>query len=40
VAAALAGGQAAALAAVERRLGRKVQVSADPLVSGYALVLS
>jgi len=38
-AAALAGPQAAALAAVERRLGRSVAVEADPLVAGHALVL-
>ncbi|MGF1594996.1 MAG: ribonuclease E/G [Kiloniellaceae bacterium] len=39
VAAALEGPQAAALAAVERRLGRAVAVVADPLVSGHELVL-
>jgi Ribonuclease G/E len=38
-AAALAGPQAAALAAVERRLGRSIAVEADPLVAGHALVL-
>jgi Ribonuclease G/E len=39
VAAALKDGQAEALAAVERRLGRAVQVTADPLVATYELVL-
>jgi len=40
VAAALQGAQAEALAAVERRLGRAVQVAPDPLVSTYELVLN
>ncbi len=40
VAAALTGPQAAALAAVEHRLGRAVEVVADPLVETYALVLN
>lgn len=39
-AAALEGPQAAALAAVERRLGRRVAVVADPLVAAPALVLT
>jgi len=39
VAVALMGPQAEALAAVERRLGRAIEVAADPLVAGYALVL-
>ncbi len=39
VAAALKEGQAGALAAVERRLGRAVDVAADPLVATYELVL-
>ncbi|WP_193370092.1 ribonuclease E/G [Pelagibius marinus] len=39
VAAALKAGQAGALAAVERRLGRPVHVAADPLVETYELVL-
>lgn len=38
-AAALAGPQAAARAAVEQRLGRSVAVVADPLVAGHELVL-
>jgi Ribonuclease G/E len=38
-AAALAGDQAAALQAVEQRLGRAVEVKADPLVAGHELVL-
>jgi Ribonuclease G/E len=38
-AAALAGAQAAALQAVEQRLGRAVEVKADPLVAGHELVL-
>lgn len=38
-AAALAGPQAAALAAVEQRLGRRIAVAADPLVAGHELVL-
>lgn len=39
VAAALKAGQAEALAAVERRLGRAVHIAADPLVATYELVL-
>ena len=39
VAAALKEGQGEALAAVERRLGRAVHVTPDPLVAGYELVL-
>lgn len=39
VAAVLKDGQAAALAAVEQRLGRAVHVAADPLVDSYELVL-
>lgn len=39
VAAALKAGQAEALAAVEQRLGRAVEVTADPLVDSYELVL-
>ena len=39
VAAALKMGQAEALAAVERRLGRTVHIAADPLVATYELVL-
>lgn len=39
VATALGGPQAAALAAVERRLGRAVEVVADPLEAAYAVVL-
>ncbi|WP_299622345.1 ribonuclease E/G [Pelagibius sp.] len=39
VAEALKGGQAAALAAVEQRLGSAVTVTADPLVERYELVL-
>ncbi|MEO3430899.1 ribonuclease E/G [Pelagibius sp. CAU 1746] len=39
VAAALKQGQAEALAAVERRLGRAVVIAADPLVDTYELVL-
>ncbi|MGF1628680.1 MAG: ribonuclease E/G [Kiloniellaceae bacterium] len=38
-AAALAGPQAAALAAVEQRLGRAIAITVDPLVAGHALVL-
>jgi Rne/Rng family ribonuclease len=40
VAAVLAGPQAAALAAVEQRLGRPIEIVADPLVATYDLVLS
>jgi Ribonuclease G/E len=40
VAAALQGPQAAALAAVEQRLGRAVHIAPDPLVAAYALVLN
>ena len=39
LAAALQGGQAPALAAVERRLGRAVTVEADPLIENHELVL-
>lgn len=39
VAAALQGGQAAALAAVEQRLGRAVTLEADPLIENHDLVL-
>lgn len=39
LAAALRGEQAAALAAVEQRLGRQVAVEADPLIERYDLVL-
>jgi Ribonuclease G/E len=38
-AAALQGAQAAALKAVEQRLGRAIEVKADPLVAGHELVL-
>ena len=40
VAAALQGPQAAALAAVEQRLGRAVHIAPDPLVETYELVLN
>jgi len=39
LAAALQGDQAAALAAVEQRLGRQVEVESDPLIERYDLVL-